>query len=96
MPVRPPRRQLEVRWGHEQREPHADAACNVASGVFQACWPVRCTGSSRAAASPCVLCALPCSVDLPVEEVPPELPEPVLGINFARDGASFHLVSPIV
>lgn len=27
-----------------------------------------------------------CSVDLPVEEVPPELPEPVLGINFARDG----------
>ena len=26
------------------------------------------------------------SVDLPVEEVPPELPEPVLGINFARDG----------
>lgn len=26
------------------------------------------------------------SVDLPTEEVPPELPEPVLGINFARDG----------
>lgn len=26
------------------------------------------------------------SVDLPVEEVPPELPEPALGINFARDG----------
>ena len=26
------------------------------------------------------------SVELPVEEVPPELPEPVLGINFARDG----------
>ncbi|KAK9788296.1 hypothetical protein WJX73_004548 [Symbiochloris irregularis] len=26
------------------------------------------------------------SVDLPVEEVPPELPEPCLGINFARDG----------
>uniref|UniRef100_A0A7S1SZ37 Alfin N-terminal domain-containing protein n=1 Tax=Tetraselmis chuii TaxID=63592 RepID=A0A7S1SZ37_9CHLO len=25
-------------------------------------------------------------VDLPAEEVPPELPEPVLGINFARDG----------
>ncbi|RDX79877.1 PHD finger protein ALFIN-LIKE 1, partial [Mucuna pruriens] len=25
-------------------------------------------------------------VTLPVEEVPPELPEPVLGINFARDG----------
>ncbi|TKY48295.1 PHD finger protein ALFIN 5 [Spatholobus suberectus] len=25
-------------------------------------------------------------VNLPVEEVPPELPEPVLGINFARDG----------
>jgi len=25
-------------------------------------------------------------VDLPEEEVPPELPEPVLGINFARDG----------
>jgi hypothetical protein len=26
------------------------------------------------------------SVDLPCEEVPPELPEPALGINFARDG----------
>jgi len=26
------------------------------------------------------------SVDLPVEEVPPEIPEPALGINFARDG----------
>ena len=25
-------------------------------------------------------------MDLPEEEVPPELPEPVLGINFARDG----------
>lgn len=25
-------------------------------------------------------------MDLPAEEVPPELPEPVLGINFARDG----------
>ena len=25
-------------------------------------------------------------VVLPVEEVPPELPEPALGINFARDG----------
>ncbi|XP_056866811.1 PHD finger protein ALFIN-LIKE 6-like [Raphanus sativus] len=25
-------------------------------------------------------------VDLPVDEVPPELPEPALGINFARDG----------
>ena len=25
-------------------------------------------------------------VNLPAEEVPPELPEPVLGINFARDG----------
>ncbi|KAK9808989.1 hypothetical protein WJX72_007409 [[Myrmecia] bisecta] len=25
-------------------------------------------------------------VDLPAEEVPPELPEPALGINFARDG----------
>mmetsp|Transcript_118 Transcript_118/g.418 ORF Transcript_118/g.418 Transcript_118/m.418 type:complete len:261 (+) Transcript_118:498-1280(+) len=25
-------------------------------------------------------------VDLPAEEVPPELPDPVLGINFARDG----------
>ncbi|XP_059648335.1 PHD finger protein ALFIN-LIKE 7-like [Cornus florida] len=25
-------------------------------------------------------------VNLPVEEVPPELPEPALGINFARDG----------
>lgn len=26
------------------------------------------------------------TVDLPVEEVPAELPEPCLGINFARDG----------
>lgn len=25
-------------------------------------------------------------VNLPVEEVPPEVPEPALGINFARDG----------
>lgn len=25
-------------------------------------------------------------VTLPAEEVPPELPEPALGINFARDG----------
>lgn len=25
-------------------------------------------------------------VNLPVDEVPPELPEPALGINFARDG----------
>ncbi|KAF6265021.1 hypothetical protein COO60DRAFT_1621556 [Scenedesmus sp. NREL 46B-D3] len=25
-------------------------------------------------------------VDLPAEEVPPEIPEPALGINFARDG----------
>lgn len=27
-------------------------------------------------------------VNLPAEEVPPELPEPALGINFARDGLS--------
>ncbi|GAA0154382.1 DNA metabolism protein [Lithospermum erythrorhizon] len=27
-------------------------------------------------------------VNLPAEEVPPELPEPALGINFARDGMS--------
>ena len=26
------------------------------------------------------------AVDLPAEEVPPEVPEPALGINFARDG----------
>lgn len=26
------------------------------------------------------------TVALPAEEVPPELPEPCLGINFARDG----------
>ena len=26
------------------------------------------------------------AVDLPADEVPPELPEPCLGINFARDG----------
>jgi hypothetical protein len=25
-------------------------------------------------------------VELPAEEVPPELPEPALGVNFARDG----------
>lgn len=25
-------------------------------------------------------------VNLPADEVPPELPEPALGINFARDG----------
>lgn len=28
------------------------------------------------------------SVELPAEEVPPELPEPCLGVNFARDGMS--------
>lgn len=28
------------------------------------------------------------AVDLPAEEVPPEAPEPALGINFARDGMS--------
>jgi hypothetical protein len=27
-------------------------------------------------------------VELPAEEVPPELPEPCLGVNFARDGMS--------
>lgn len=32
------------------------------------------------------------SVDLPSEEVPPELPEPCLGINFARDGMQKRLV----
>lgn len=25
-------------------------------------------------------------VTMPVEEVPPELPEPILGINFAKEG----------
>ena len=30
-------------------------------------------------------------VTLPCEEVPPELPEPTLGINFARDGAPSQL-----
>lgn len=29
-------------------------------------------------------------VTLPAEEVPPELPEPALGINFARDGMKRH------
>ncbi|CAN6874813.1 unnamed protein product [Brassica oleracea] len=29
-------------------------------------------------------------VNLPAEEVPPELPEPALGINFARDGMQRH------
>ena len=33
-------------------------------------------------------------VDLPAEEVPPELPEPALGINFARDGMQVSLVRP--
>lgn len=27
-------------------------------------------------------------VNLPADEVPPEIPEPVLGINFARDGTN--------
>lgn len=31
------------------------------------------------------------SVELPAEEVPPETPEPSLGINFARDGMSVRL-----
>ena len=31
-------------------------------------------------------------VTLPCEEVPPELPEPTLGINFARDGARGELL----
>ena len=30
-------------------------------------------------------------VDLPAEEVPPEMPEPALGINFARDGMAVGL-----
>jgi len=30
-------------------------------------------------------------VQLPAEEVPPELPEPALGINFARDGMQVRL-----
>jgi len=30
-------------------------------------------------------------VQLPAEEVPPELPEPALGINFARDGMQVNL-----
>lgn len=32
-------------------------------------------------------------VDLPAEEVPPEMPEPALGINFARDGMQVRQVS---
>lgn len=28
------------------------------------------------------------SVDLPTNDLPPEFPEPCLGINFARDGMS--------
>ena len=32
-------------------------------------------------------------VNLPVEEVPPELPEPALGINFARDGMAEDCLS---
>lgn len=30
-------------------------------------------------------------VDLPAEEVPPEMPEPALGINFARDGMTVRM-----
>jgi Alfin len=33
-------------------------------------------------------------VGLPVEEVPPELPEPALGINFARDGMAVRARTP--
>lgn len=33
-------------------------------------------------------------MDLPAEEVPPEAPEPALGINFARDGMSVSLPTP--
>ena len=33
-------------------------------------------------------------VQLPAEEVPPELPEPALGINFARDGMQVRI--PVV
>jgi len=32
-------------------------------------------------------------VDLPAEEVPPEVPEPALGINFARDGMQVRELS---
>ena len=32
------------------------------------------------------------TVGLPADEVPPELPEPVLGINFARDGNSVFCI----
>jgi hypothetical protein len=35
-------------------------------------------------------------VQLPAEEVPPELPEPALGINFARDGMQVNFVRAIV
>lgn len=31
------------------------------------------------------------AVDLPAEEVPPEIPEPALGINFARDGMTVSI-----
>jgi len=30
-------------------------------------------------------------VDLPAAEVPPEMPEPVLGINFAKEGGHFFV-----
>ena len=32
-------------------------------------------------------------VDLPAEEVPPEMPEPALGINFARDGMQVSCIA---
>jgi len=32
-------------------------------------------------------------VELPAEEVPPELPEPALGVNFARDGMAVRCLS---
>eukprot|EP00955_Chlamydomonas_euryale_P020070 213604-Chlamydomonas_euryale.AAC.13 len=52
--------------------------------------PNTCPG--RVSASPCHFIHIAghkdgtWSVDLPAEDVPPELPEPCLGINFARDG----------
>ncbi|CAL5340877.1 unnamed protein product [Camellia sinensis] len=46
----------------------------------------------------CVLYGLPnetWEVNLLVEEVPPELPEPALGINFARDRMQEDWLSPV-
>lgn len=62
-------------WASDTQPPFAET-----DAFFQACDPNRDNLS---------LYAFPdgtWKVDTPADEVPPEIPEPVLGINFARDG----------